>query len=176
MSKSENTSPTKNTVVPSLSQDVLDAVPISIVPPIDSAIEEQRTTKKKKSSRVSKEFSRSASTRKPNRKSKKSKSSKSHTMTELYLDDLAVTENVCPKVTTPVTETIFEGVETPVQISENLGQDIPNVVENLGVDKPKSPNSLGKDFNIGSSVDEPVVDGSTKGSGDCVDETLKETV
>ncbi|MCI90814.1 hypothetical protein A2U01_0112108, partial [Trifolium medium] len=60
-------------------------------------------------------------------------------------------------------------------ISENLGQDIPNV-ENLGVDKPKSPDSLGKEFNIGSSVDELVVDGSTKDSGDCVDETLKETV
>ncbi|MCI65063.1 hypothetical protein A2U01_0086321, partial [Trifolium medium] len=42
-------------------------------------------------------------------------------MTELYLDDFAVTENVSSKDTTSVAETTFEGVETPVKISENLG-------------------------------------------------------
>ncbi|MCI55588.1 hypothetical protein A2U01_0076839, partial [Trifolium medium] len=94
-----------------------EAVPISIVPPLDSAMEEKRTD----SSQASKESSPSTFAKKPNRKSKKSKSSKFHTMSELYLENPAVTENVSSKSTTPVAETTFEGVETPVKFSEILG-------------------------------------------------------
>ncbi|MCI64902.1 hypothetical protein A2U01_0086160, partial [Trifolium medium] len=64
----------KNDDVPSLTQDVIAVVPITIVHPLDSAIEEQRTTKKENPSQVSKELSPSAYTRKTNRKRKSSKS------------------------------------------------------------------------------------------------------
>ncbi|MCI17502.1 hypothetical protein A2U01_0038650, partial [Trifolium medium] len=176
MSDSAKSTHMKNTDVPSLSQGVIATVPISIVHPLDSEIKEQHTTKKEDSSQVSKELSLSASTRKPNRKRKNFKSSKSYTMTELYLENPSVTENVSSKGTTSVVETTFEGVETSVKISEILGQDNPNIVENLGVDNPKSSDNLGKEVNIGSSVDEPIVNDSTKGSSICVDETLKGTV
>ncbi|MCI73952.1 hypothetical protein A2U01_0095216, partial [Trifolium medium] len=46
MSKSKNTSPMKNDDVPSLSQHVIEAIPISIVPPLDSAMEEKCTEKR----------------------------------------------------------------------------------------------------------------------------------
>ncbi|MCI73149.1 hypothetical protein A2U01_0094413, partial [Trifolium medium] len=72
-------------------------------------------------------------------------------------------------------ETTSEGVETPVKVSETLGQNISND-ENLGVFNPHSSDNLGKNLNSGSSTFEPIVDGSTKGYGDCVDETLKGTV
>ncbi|MCI38409.1 hypothetical protein A2U01_0059637, partial [Trifolium medium] len=52
MSQSENSSQMKNDDVPSLSQRVIEAVPLSIVPPLDSAMEEKRTEKKEDSSQA----------------------------------------------------------------------------------------------------------------------------
>ncbi|MCI29685.1 hypothetical protein A2U01_0050894, partial [Trifolium medium] len=95
-------------------------------------------------------------------------------MTELYSDDLTA-GHVGSKDAIPVIETTSEGVETPVKVSETLGQNISND-ENLGVFNPQLSDNLGKNLNSGSSTVEPIVDGSTKGSGVCVDETLKGTV
>ncbi|MCI50048.1 hypothetical protein A2U01_0071292, partial [Trifolium medium] len=75
-----------------------------------------------------------------------------------------------------VVETTSEGVETHVKISEILGRDIPNFAETLGGDNPKLPDNLGKNLNSGSNTVLHIIDDSTKGSGDCVVETLKETV
>ncbi|MCI24922.1 hypothetical protein A2U01_0046109, partial [Trifolium medium] len=116
--------PTKNDDVQILSWNIIEAVPISIVPPLNSAMEEKRTEKREDSSQASKKSSPSTVGKKSNRKKKSSKSSKSYTMSELYLANLA--ENVGSESTVPVVETISEGVETHAKISENLGHDIPN--------------------------------------------------
>ncbi|CAJ2627763.1 unnamed protein product [Trifolium pratense] len=163
----------KNDDVPSSPQQIIDAIPLTIVHPQHSPMEEQRTKKKGDSSQVSKKSSPFA--KKSIVKSKKSKSSKSHTMSELYLDD-TTTENVTSKGATPIIETTSKGVESPIQVSEILGKDNPNYVETLGVENPMFSENLGKNVLNATTVVDSSVDDPTKGSKDCVDKNLKETI
>ncbi|PNX80093.1 putative envelope-like protein [Trifolium pratense] len=163
----------KNDDVPSSPQQIIDAIPLTIVHPQHSPMEEQRTKKKGDSSQVSKKSSPFA--KKSIVKGKKSKSSKSHTMSELYLDD-TTTENVTSKGATPVIETTSKGVESPIQVSEILGKDNPNYVETLGVENPMFSENLGKNVLNATTVVDSSVDDPTKGSKDCVDKNLKETI
>ncbi|MCI67237.1 hypothetical protein A2U01_0088495, partial [Trifolium medium] len=67
MSKFENSSQMKDDDVPSLSQQLIEAVPLSIVPHLNSAMEEKHTKKREDSSQASKESSPSIVAKKPNR-------------------------------------------------------------------------------------------------------------
>ncbi|PNX89339.1 hypothetical protein L195_g045458, partial [Trifolium pratense] len=173
MSSSARSSPMKNDDVPSSPQQVIDAIPLTIVHPQITPMKEHRTKKKVDSSQVSKELSPSNVTKKSNVKSKKSK--KSYTMSELYLDN-ATTENVTSKSATPVIETTSKGVKTPVQDLKTLGKDNPNFGETLGVENPMFSENLGKNVSSASNIVDSTIGTSTEISNECIDKNLKETI
>ncbi|PNX57559.1 hypothetical protein L195_g058756, partial [Trifolium pratense] len=89
---------------------VINAIPLSSIPPLSPEKKVKKTSKKEKTPRVNfNSSSPSASTKKTKKKSKKSKSEsrKSFTMSELHVDPLPLSG-----VATPVINPVEENVDT----------------------------------------------------------------
>ncbi|XP_045800607.1 uncharacterized protein LOC123894603 [Trifolium pratense] len=139
---------------------VVNAIPLSSIPPISPTKKVKKTSKKEKTSQVSlNSSSPSASIKKTKKKSKKSKteSRRNFTMSELHVDPLPSSG-----VATPVINPAEENVDASGKNPLNLGLDVSNSVETLDVENPAVSENLGKsvpnppitvDANIGASIE-----------------------
>ncbi|MCH81159.1 envelope-like protein [Trifolium medium] len=169
MSNTTKSSPIKNDDVPSPPKEILfskitEVVPLTTVLPESS---KKKSSSKKEKSQVSETTYPSATVKGSKRKSKKSKpksvAKNSHTMHELYVENLDK-PNVDPIVDTSINNTVISTVE------------IVKDSETLGLENPKSTENLGKD-DLGCSDGNKVDDGaSTKAMSDSVLESLKESI
>ncbi|XP_045810480.1 uncharacterized protein LOC123904925 [Trifolium pratense] len=142
MSDSAKSSPTKNDGVPSLQQMVINAIPLSSIPPLSPAKKVKKASKKEKTPRVNlNSSSPSASIKKAKKKSKKSKSESrsTFTMSELHVDPLPSSG-----VATPAADPTVENVDASGKNSLNQNLDVPNPAETLGLKDPVVSGNLGK--------------------------------
>ncbi|XP_045798045.1 uncharacterized protein LOC123892291 [Trifolium pratense] len=121
---------------------VINAIPLSSIPPISPAKRVKKASKKVKPSQVIlNSSSPSASIKKTKKKSKKSRteSGRSFTMSELHVDPLPSSDVAAPVVNPAEDNVIASGKN-----SLNLGLDVPNSVETLDVENPTVSENLGK--------------------------------
>ncbi|CAJ2667395.1 unnamed protein product [Trifolium pratense] len=172
MFDSAKSTPTKNNDVPSLQQMVIDAIPLSTIPPTSPTMRRKSTAKKDKSSRTSTNPSSPATIKDSKRKSKKGKgeSSKSFTMSELHIDPLPSSG-----VATPVANPAVESVIASGKTSVNIGINIPKSVKTLGVENPAISGNLGKSVPNSPIVADANIGASTETNNDVADESLKKT-
>ncbi|XP_045810907.1 uncharacterized protein LOC123905343 [Trifolium pratense] len=159
MSNSAKSSPIKDVATHStMGGDslVINAIPLSSIPPLSPEKKVKKTSKKEKTPRVNfNSSSPSASTKKMKKKSKKSKSEsrRSFTMSELHVDPIPSSG-----VATPVINPAEENVDASGKNSLNLGLDVPNSVETLETNDVVAAESLkktGPETHVASSVATP---------------------
>ncbi|CAJ2661563.1 unnamed protein product [Trifolium pratense] len=152
---------------------VINAIPLSSIPPISPAKKVKKASKKEKLSQVSlNSSSPSASIKKTKKKSKKSRteSRRTFTMSELYIDPLPSSD-----VPTPVVNPAEDNVIASGKNSLNLGLDIPNTVETLDVEKPTVSENLGKSVPNSPIAVDANIGASTETNDDVAAESLKKT-
>ncbi|CAJ2667952.1 unnamed protein product [Trifolium pratense] len=173
MSDSAKSSPTKNDGVPSLQQMVINAIPLSSIPPLSPAKKVKKASKKEKTPRVNlNSSSPSASIKKAKKKSKKSKSESrsTFTMSELHVDPLPSSG-----VATPVADPTVENVDASGKNSLNQNLDVPNPAETLGLKDPVVSGNLGKSVPNSPIAVDANIGASTETNNDVADESLKKT-
>ncbi|XP_045810756.1 uncharacterized protein LOC123905167 [Trifolium pratense] len=178
MSKSTKSTPIKDEATRSQSTMgmdslVVNAIPISSIPPISPAKKVKKTSKKEKTPQVGlNSSSPSASIKKTKKKSKKSKTElrRSFTMSELHVDPLPSSG-----VATPIINPAEENVDASGKNPLNLGLDVSNSVETLDVENPAVSENLGKSVPNPPIAVDATIGASTETNDDCAAESLKKT-
>ncbi|XP_045791723.1 uncharacterized protein LOC123886452 [Trifolium pratense] len=160
---------------PALGMDslVINAIPLSSIPPISPAKKVKKASKKEKPSQVSlNSSSPSASIKKTKKKSKKSRteSRRTFTMSELHVDPLPSSD-----VGAPVVNPAEDNVIASGKNSLNLGLDVPNSVETLDVENPTVSENLGKSLPNSPITVDANIGASTETNDDVAAESLKKT-
>ncbi|XP_045802484.1 uncharacterized protein LOC123896086 [Trifolium pratense] len=121
---------------------VVNAIPLSSIPPISPAKRVKKTSKKEKTSHVSlNSSSPSASIKKKKSKKSKSETKRSFTMSELHIDPLPSSGTA-----TPVINLAEENVDASGKNSLNQNLNVPNSAETLCLKDPAVSEKLGKMF------------------------------
>ncbi|PNX91343.1 hypothetical protein L195_g047473, partial [Trifolium pratense] len=115
---------------------VVNAIPLSSIPPISPAKRVKKTSKKEKTSHVSlNSSSPSASIKKKKSKKSKSETKRSFTMSELHIDPLPLSGTA-----TPIINLTEENVDASGKNSLNQNLNVPNSAETLGLKDPATNN------------------------------------